>query len=85
MRKITLNFESLSVESFEAGSAARGEGTVVGNAKPTVNGCGGSEIDNCPSSLGCTSFGDCLTRLCETRDFCETLDLTCPTAEIGCI
>lgn len=84
MRKIRLDFESLGVESFETDAAVTGEGTVVANAKPATNGCG-SEIDNCPSSLGCTRFDNCLTALCETRDFCETLDATCPTAAIGCV
>ena len=83
MRKIKLNLDSLSVESFETAAAARGEGTVVANAKPTYNGCG-SEVDACPSARGCTLFGDCLTQLCETSpELCPSADDACVSSR-GC-
>lgn len=63
MRKIQLNLDTLSVDSFETDVASAGHGTVVAHQRPTFNGCG-SEIDRCPSARGCTSFGDCLTQLC---------------------
>jgi hypothetical protein len=62
MRKITLNLDALSVETFETAAAERGEGTVLAHARPTFNGCG-SEVDRCPSARGCTLFGDCLTEI----------------------
>ena len=62
MRKIRLNIESLSVESFEAAAAQRGEGTVLAHADRTFNGCG-SEVDRCPSARGCTFIGDCVTEI----------------------
>jgi hypothetical protein len=62
MRKIKLNLESMSVESFETADASALQGTVVANAA-TFNGCG-SEVDRCQSSRGCTFIGDCVTQLC---------------------
>jgi hypothetical protein len=63
MRKIQLDIDTLSVDSFETDAASAEQGTVVAHAPRTFNGCG-SEIDRCPSARGCTSFGDCLTQLC---------------------
>jgi len=84
MRKIQLNLDSLSVDSFETAIAPTDQGTVVGNAK-TVDGCG-SEIDNCPSSLGCTRFGNCETYV---RELCQSAVDACASGlgctEIDCI
>jgi hypothetical protein len=75
MRKITLNLDALSVETFETAAAERGEGTVLAHAKPpTYNGCG-SEIDACPSARGCTLFGGC-----DTSD-----PALCPSADDACV
>jgi len=63
MRKIKLNLESMSVESFETDVVSAARGTVDAHQLRTFNGCG-SEIDRCPSARGCTSFGECLTQLC---------------------
>ncbi len=63
MRKIQLNLDTLSVDSFGTDAAPAEQGTVVAHQKATFNGCG-TEIDRCPSARGCTSFGDCLTQLC---------------------
>jgi len=63
MRKIQLNIDTLSVDSFETADTPAERGTVAAHQKATFNGCG-SEIDRCPSARGCTSFGACLTQLC---------------------
>ncbi|HEX6747931.1 MAG TPA: hypothetical protein VF092_11625 [Longimicrobium sp.] len=56
MRKIQLDLETLSVESFETAAAEKAQGTVLAHVRPTFNGCG-SEIDRCPSARGCTVIG----------------------------
>jgi hypothetical protein len=63
MRKIQLNLESMSVESFETDAVSAERGTVDAHQQRTFNGCG-SEVDRCPSSRGCTFIGDCVTQLC---------------------
>lgn len=57
MRKITLELDSLVVESFETATAGADRGTVQANLDPTLHGpnCG-SAFDACPTGL-CT--GDC--------------------------
>jgi hypothetical protein len=69
MRKIKLNVESLSVESFATAAVAGEMGTVFGNQPTNGNNqeCR-SAVDACP------------TRLCETNN-CVTLDLACQTLE----
>ena len=69
MRKIKLEIESLSVESFETAAAAGEMGTVFGNEPTNGNNqeCR-SAVDACP------------TRLCETS-ICVTYDLACETLE----
>lgn len=54
MKKITLNVESLSVESFETASVVAGRGTIQGHATAKAEDCG-SFIDNCPSGM-CASI-----------------------------
>ena len=79
MRKIKLNLEALSIESFETAAAEQAEaGTVLAHARPTVNGCG-SEIDACPSSRGCTFIGPCASQQCDTID-----PLLGPSADDAC-
>ncbi|HEX8394790.1 MAG TPA: hypothetical protein VF665_20765 [Longimicrobium sp.] len=80
MSKMKLEVGALEVQSFDAATVPSAhEGTVNGHAKPQTQGCG-SEIDACPSSLGCTLFGDCPTALCDT-----TVEGGCYTSpETGC-
>jgi hypothetical protein len=80
MRKIKLNVESLSVESFETAAVAGEMGTVFGNEPTRGNNeqCR-SAVDACPSARGCTYFGDCLTQ------FCETSPELCPSADDACV
>jgi len=81
MRKIKLNVESLSVESFATAAVAGEMGTVFGN-EPTRgnNEACRSAVDACPSARGCTYFGDCLTQFCETVD-----PALCPSADDACV
>lgn len=61
MRKIRLDVETLSVETFETAAAAEERGTVLARAD-TVKTCDtGSYIDNCPSALGCSYALPCET------------------------
>lgn len=77
MNKMKLNLASLDVQSFEtAKTAASYEGTVEGHAAAKTIGCG-SEIDACPSSLGCTY--QCPSVDICTGLGCETFDTNCPT------
>ena len=56
MRKLQLDVEKLTVESFETAAAVKAQGTVLAHARPTFDGCG-SEVDRCPSARGCTVIG----------------------------
>jgi hypothetical protein len=92
MRKIQLNLDALNVESFETAAVTGEMGTVFGNQPTQGNNeqCR-SAVDACPSARGCTSFGDCLTQLCETVDpaYCPSADDACVSSrgctEIDCI
>ena len=88
MRKLTLNLEALSVESFETMDAETGRGTVRG-FEPTKGG---------PNKCGDTSIADaCETGLCTpvtcpfTYDAveCPSIVDACPSArgctEIDCV
>jgi hypothetical protein len=81
MKKLTLNVDSLQVQSFETAADRVVEvGTVRGFAKPTgLNDTNCSAIDACASSLGCTQFN------CQTLDpaTCESADDACPSGR-GC-
>ncbi|HEU0300465.1 MAG TPA: hypothetical protein VFR37_13440 [Longimicrobium sp.] len=81
MKKLTLNVDSLLVQSFETDSADAVEmGTVHGFAKKTgLQDTNCSAIDACASSLGCTQF-DCVTY---DPAACESADDACPTGR-GC-
>ncbi len=91
MRKIKLNLEALSVESFATAATPKAEGTVLAHAR--TNGANtqcASAYDACPSARGCTEFGDCLTQLCDTYDpeVCPSVVDACPSQRgctvIGC-
>jgi hypothetical protein len=56
MKKMTLDLEALTVESFVT-DAPSGRGTVVGAMKVTQPQT--SEIDACPSAWGCTFGATC--------------------------
>lgn len=78
MRKLSLELDSLDVQSFEIAAAERGTGTVEGHA-PTkgANTACGSAYDACPT-------GFCATIGCETAG-CETYDAQlCPSAVDAC-
>lgn len=78
MNKFKLELDSLDVQSFETARSANAfDGTVNGHAAPPRTiGCG-SEIDACPSSLGCTY--QCPSVDICTGLGCETFDTNCPT------
>ena len=89
MKKIALNLESLSVESFETSPVADERGTVMGHAAPTKgNNCGGdgSAYDACVTGL-CTY--DCpetyAPAACPTYypEYCESANDACPSGR-GC-
>ena len=75
MRKIKLNLEALTVDSFVTAPSAKGEGTVLGHA-PT-NGA----ITQCRSA-----FDACPTGFCAPEsETCETYDpALCPSIVDGC-
>ncbi len=56
MRKIKLNLETLSVDSFETAALEAERGTVVGHDPTNGAKCDGSAFDACQTGL-CT--GDC--------------------------
>lgn len=76
MRKISLNLDLLTVESFETAAADRGLGTVEGYAFTNGGRKCDSAVDACPSRL-------CDTVVCETVE-CDTYDL-CPSAYDACV
>jgi len=83
MNKLTLDLDSLRVQSFETAADRTAElGTVHAHAEPEKTGpqdtnC--SAIDACASALGCTQFN------CDTYDprLCPSVDDACPTGR-GC-
>ena len=81
MKKLTLNIDSLQVQSFETDSTRAGElGTVHGFAKKTgLQDTNCSAIDACASARGCTEI-DCATYDPAT---CESADDACPSGR-GC-
>ncbi|MBB4635741.1 hypothetical protein [Longimicrobium terrae] len=78
MNKMKLELDSLDVQSFATAKVDGYQGTVDGHAKtPACTlGCG-SEIDACPSSLGCTYQCESIDRC--TGLGCESFDTNCPT------
>jgi hypothetical protein len=84
MKKLTLELDSLQVQSFEtaAGETAR-FGTVNGHAGPKKTGIDDtncSAIDACASARGCTQLETCLTF---DPAACESADDACPSGR-GC-
>ena len=66
MKKLRLELDALAVESFDT-HAVSGMGTVAGAAdligvQRTYPNC--SEIDACPSALGCSFDGTCYDDTC---------------------
>lgn len=82
MKKLTLNIESLQVQSFATAAEETGRlGTVQGFAKKTgIDDTNCSAIDACASARGCTELETCLTIDPAT---CESADDACPTGR-GC-
>ncbi|MFL5384682.1 MAG: hypothetical protein ACJ8GN_19330 [Longimicrobiaceae bacterium] len=83
MKKMALDLDALVVESFET-DIPQERGTVLGAERPPGGGgtypyC--SEIDACPSALGCTFYDNC------TKEFCgeDTLAISCGgTCDLNC-
>jgi hypothetical protein len=84
MRKLTLDIETLNVQSFETSSAAEGRaGTVYGH-EPTRGHhtrCL-SAVDACPTGFCAPTTVDCDTTLCTVETCPETYD--CPSAVDAC-
>lgn len=82
MKKLTLNLDSLQVQSFETAAAEIARlGTVNGleKKKTGIDDTNCSAIDACASARGCTEI-DCLTIDPAT---CESADDACPSGR-GC-
>jgi hypothetical protein len=81
MRKIKLNVESLSVESFATAAVAGEMGTVFGN-EPTRgnNEACRSAVDACPTRICVTVDLACETLNCETYD-----PILCPSVNDACV
>jgi len=65
MRKLKLELEELSVESFETAGEAEERGTVRGNSFPTrfaqciTNACSGADGVTCDETCGYTCYATC--------------------------
>jgi hypothetical protein len=85
--KLTLDLDSLRVQSFETEDGDAGvDGTVHGFARPTdLNDTNCSAIDACASARGCTELTNCQTQRCDTYDpaVCPSVIDACPTGR-GC-
>lgn len=72
MKKIALELDSLTVESFETDAVAHERGTIHGHLDSDKGDCG-SFIDNCPSGMCATIRPeDCVSfdpAACETGSF----------------
>jgi len=86
MRKIKLDVESLSVESFATASAPRAKGTVLGH-EPTRghNTQCASAYDACPTGFCAPTYDIACTQTCDTYDpeICPSAVDACPSAR-GC-
>lgn len=84
MSKMKLELDALAVQTFETAKTVETyQGTVDGHAAAKTVGCG-SEIDACPSSLGCTYQCDTVD-FCSSFRVCNTLDecVTTVRCEVG--
>lgn len=86
MKKLSLNLDSLQVQSFETAVAETARlGTVHGNAeekkKTGLQDTNCSAIDACASARGCTELETCIG--CEETNTCESYNDACPTGR-GC-
>ena len=85
MKKLTLNLDSLQVQSFETAAAQMARlGTVNGleKKKTGIDDTNCSAIDACASARGCTEiFETCYN--CEETFDCESANDACPTGR-GC-
>ena len=77
MRKLKLELDELSVESFEVAEKAEERGTVHGNVFMTQF-CTGANGVTCGESCG-TCVGTCVNESCDT-----CVDLSCDTCNSGC-
>lgn len=91
MKKLTLDVEALVVESFrthavEGAGTVHGAAAVAGNVNPiaqTYPNC--SQIDACPSALGCTYQASCNDPTCAGQSTCgSTCAGTCAGINTGC-
>lgn len=82
MRKITLDLDLLSVESFETAAGESGLGTVQAYAFTNGGNKCASAVDACPSRL-CDTVVYCDTVECETVNLCPSAYDACPS-ERGC-
>jgi len=84
MKKLTLNLDSLQVQSFATAADQGTEfGTVHGaeKKKTGINDTNCSAVDACASGRGCTTLETCYG--CEETNTCESYDDACPTGR-GC-
>lgn len=85
MKKLTLDLDTLQVQSFETASDRAAEmGTVHGleKKKTGIDDTNCSAIDACASARGCTEiFETCMG--CEETYTCESYNDACPTGR-GC-
>jgi hypothetical protein len=83
MKKLTLDLDTLQVQSFETAAERAAEiGTVHGFVKKTgIDDTNCSAIDACASARGCTELETCYG--CEETNTCESYDDACPTGR-GC-
>jgi len=69
MRKLLLDLDALTVESFET-AVPQGRGTVIGADVAAVavvsDAC--SQIDGCPSAFNCSVNGSCMDQICTGGD-----------------
>ena len=84
MRKLTLDVDTLNVQSFETARVQTAQGTVFGHAPTAGNSpeCR-SAVDACPSRLCDTSV--CDTNLCTAETCGPTYDaVECPSIVDAC-
>ncbi|WP_420130674.1 pinensin family lanthipeptide [Longimicrobium sp.] len=83
MKKLTLDLDTLKVQSFETALERAAEiGTVHGFVKKTgIDDTNCSAIDACASARGCTELETCFG--CEETNTCESYNDACPTGR-GC-
>jgi hypothetical protein len=86
MRKLTLNLEQLSVDSFDTTAVEKAKGTVVGEQCTCWTRCGQNTCPGCPTCDNTCAYtcDDATCPACPTCAASCNGTCDCPTAGVSC-